>query len=551
MLPRGMYALAVLLLGAALGFAQSADTGQGVLAVGQPREQIVPKPALPSIDGLPIKPVAFHPDEPPAVPAPEGIPAASPAPAQGSLLSVEAVGPGSVAPDQPLAYEIIVRNAGTNTLGRVHVEDVLPPGAKLRSAEPEADVQNDRLAWNLGNLDPGVEKRIKVEIKPGPDGEVNITPTATFTLAKPCRTRIVRPPFAVTQTVAETAPRGPVTFQIHVANYSDQAINNIVLHDTLPVGLLRLSDFQQLSSKPDSVAANAVPPPVRDVETEIATLAPGETKTINLETGAVQSGRLTNHVTVQAAGGWAANSEASILVTETPLTVRLDAPAQSMIGQDADCRLEVTNPGTTPARNVRVTQTVPDGVEFLNASTAGMMDAARRTVYWSLATLPAGQKQTLTLKMRSKAPGDWLFKTTATAEGAPEATAIQPVHLEGTPTLSLEILRHDPAIDLGAESVYEVRVLNLGTVATPGVSLSATVSAGLLLLSAEGPTTVDVKATQIVFAPLPQLPGRSGTVYRFHVKGQTAGDWGLTVQATAAQMTKPLVQEVKTRVVAR
>ena len=77
---------------------------------------------------------------------------------------------------------------------------------ELRSAEPQADVQNDRLAWNLGNLDPGVEKRIQVEIQPGPDGEVTITPTATFMLAKPCRVRIVRPPFAVTQTVAETAP---------------------------------------------------------------------------------------------------------------------------------------------------------------------------------------------------------------------------------------------------------------------------------------------------------------------------------------------------------
>src|SRR5207302_6877959 len=116
--------------------------------------------------------------------------------------------------------------------------DVLPQGAKLRSAEPEADVQGDRLAWNLGNLDPGVERRIKVEIQPGAVGEVTLAPTATFTLAKPWRTRVVRPPFAVTQTAAETATRGgPVTFQIHVANYSEQTINKIVLNDKLPPGL--------------------------------------------------------------------------------------------------------------------------------------------------------------------------------------------------------------------------------------------------------------------------------------------------------------------------
>ena len=63
-----------------------------------------------------------------------------------------------------------------------------------------------------------------------------------------------------------------------------------------------------------------------DFETEIATLAPGETKTIQLDTGAIQSGRLTNKVMAHADGGWSANSEASVLVTETPLTVRLDVP---------------------------------------------------------------------------------------------------------------------------------------------------------------------------------------------------------------------------------
>jgi uncharacterized repeat protein (TIGR01451 family) len=514
-----MYTVAVLLLGAAVGAAQTAAP----LAIGHPREQPGPKPIAPQpSEGPPIKPAAFHPDEPP----PQS------QPAQGSLLSVEAIGPTSIAPDQPLTYEIVVRNAGSNTLGGVHVEDVLPPGTKLRSADPEAEVQRERLVWNLGNFDPGVERRIKVEIQPGPAaGEVSLTPTASFTLAQPCRTLIVRPPFAVTQTVAETAPRGPVTFQIHVANYSNQVISKIQLYDTLPAGLV--------NTHGDKIIC------------DIASLAPGETKTITLETQAVQSGRMTNRVRATADGGFQADSEASVLITETPLQVRLDAPAQALTGQDIDFHLEVSNPGTLPAANVRVMQLLPDGFEFQNASTGGRMDAPRRTVFWSLGTLPAGQKQTLTLKLRCLTAGDWMCKTAMTADGASEATAFQTVHLEAVPALSLDIVRHEDAIDLGAESVYEVRVLNLGALATPNVRLIANVSAGLLMLGGEGPTTVQVQPKQLVFEPLSQLSGRAGTVYRIRVKGQTAGEWGLTVQATADQLAKPLVSQVTTHVVAK
>jgi uncharacterized repeat protein (TIGR01451 family) len=518
---RGTYAAVVLLLGAALAAGQTGEPPK-VIAVAQPRGN----PAadkLPPLEKPPVQPVAFQPDTPP--------PAAQPAP-RGSALSVEAVGPATVAPDQPLAYEIVVRNVGSEVLARVRAEDVLPPGAKLRSSEPEAAVQSDHLAWELGNLDPGVERRIKVEIQPAGVGEVTLTPTATFTLARPCRTRIVRPPFAVTQTAPETSTRGgAVTFQIHVANNSDQTIQGVVLSDKLPPGLQ--------SQHGDDILCD-VPP-----------LAPGESKTINLETRAVATGRQTNVVSAQAPGGWQAESQASVLVTETPLAVRLDAPKQTALGQDVDCRVEVSNPGPAPAANVRVTQALPDGVDVLSVGSNGTLDPARRQVVWALGTLPAGQTQTLTLKLQAKAAGDWMLKASAAADGAPEAAAFQTVHVEGAPALWLEIVRHDDAIDLGAESVYEVRVLNQGPVAVPGVRLTASVSDGLLVTKSEGPTAAQVQAKQIVFEPLPKLPGRSDATYRLRVKGQEPGDWGLLVQVTADQMSKPLVRQVSAKVVAK
>jgi uncharacterized repeat protein (TIGR01451 family) len=234
-------------------------------------------------------------------------------------------------------------------------------------------------------------------------------------------------PLTVTQTVSETAARGGlVTFQIHVTNNSDQIIEHILLHDSLPAGLLRGADTE----------------PIREVECDLPRLAPGETKTVTLKTRAAQSGQWLNRVTASAPGGWKANSQVGVVVMETPLPV------------------------------------------------------------------------------------------------SPQA-------------LRLEIVRHDEAIDLGAESVYEVRVLNQGTTAVLGVRLSASVSEGLLVQNAQGPTPVLSQTKQIVFEPLAQLPGRSDAVYRIRVQGQMAGTGSLLVQVTADSMPKPLVQQVSTRVVAR
>jgi uncharacterized repeat protein (TIGR01451 family) len=246
---------------------------------------------------------------------------------------------------------------------------------------------------------------------------------------------------AVTQTVSETAARGgPVTFQIHVTNFSEQTIDHLLLHDSLPAGLLRVPDYEKLAHPANVSGAEAGP--IREIECDLPRLTPGETKTVTLETRAVQSGRWLNRVTASAPGGWKAASQAGVLVTEAP---------------------------------------------------------------WPAAP----------------------------------------------PALGLEIVRHDEAIDLGAESVYEIRVRNQATTAVAGLRLSASVSAGLLVLDAEGPTKVLPPLKAIVFEPLAQLPDRSDAVYRIRVKGQTAGNASLWVQVTADQMVKPLVQQVNTRVVAK
>ena len=52
------------------------------------------------------------------------------------------------------------------------------------------------------------------------------------------------------------------------------------------------------------------------IEAELGTLGPGETKSLSLQTTAVQAGRQVNQLVVTAEGGFQVGAEAAVLVLE-------------------------------------------------------------------------------------------------------------------------------------------------------------------------------------------------------------------------------------------
>src|SRR5207237_1325253 len=90
--------------------------------------------------------------------------------AQTPTVYLEKVGPAAVSLGKPFAYEIVARNTGAVKVFNVRVEDELPAGARFLNAEPPPDVRGLQPAWTLGALEPGAERRIKVEIQPVSEG---------------------------------------------------------------------------------------------------------------------------------------------------------------------------------------------------------------------------------------------------------------------------------------------------------------------------------------------------------------------------------------------
>jgi uncharacterized repeat protein (TIGR01451 family) len=428
-----------------------------------------------------------------------------------------------------LACTLVVRNTGAAAVASVRVEVPLPPGLRLLFSEPAADARGDRLAWDLGTLEAGAERRLPFELQADGPGEVLWNPTVTFTAADGPRTRVVRPPFALTVTGPEAAyVGGKVAFEIRVANHGEAAVPNVVVRDQLPPGLQH--------------------PEGGLIEAELGTLAAGAVRTLTLETTAARTGRLVNEVSARADGGLQARSRAAVLVREAALALRLEGPRQGLVNRELDFLLEVANPGSAPAAGLRLALTLPDGLDFLAASTGGTFDPSGRQVTWAPGTLAGGQRQTVTAKLRARRAGDWALRALARADQMAPAPATAAVHLDGVADLSLEWRAHDDPVDVGAETTFELCVLNQGSEPGVGVRLVAAVPDGLLPTQADGPTAVHIQQQQVVFEPLPQLAPRADAVYHIRVRGTHPGAGRFRVELTAASLRHPVLAEVDTHV---
>jgi uncharacterized repeat protein (TIGR01451 family) len=480
-------------------------------------------------------PAPTAPAAPPPAPAVPSVPAAPSARAGGSV-AVEVVGPQRANPGEPVPYEIMVRNTGTASLAQVRIELPAPAGARVLLTEPPAQVQDNRLAWALGPLEASGERRLQVEVQAVAPGELHLTPTAIITPGEALRTAVARPPVAILASGTETAAVGaPVAFRVEVTNQSEGPLRDVQVYVQIPAGL-----FQR------QAAAAAVPGPLF---TDAFTLPAGEGKAFPLEMTAARTGRWPVVVWLARQGEQPLGlARAVVHVTEPPLAVRIEGPRQATPGRDLDVKIEVANPNAVAAANVRVVQSVPQGLEVVAATAGAAPVPGGQAVQWTLGTLAAGHKQLVACRMRPRAAGDWPLYAVAVGENATEARASHTVHIDGAPPLTLEVLARDGVLPAGAESVCEVRVSNPADLPATNVRVSARLPEELEALPAQGPTAAQAQGTQVAFEPLPQLAPHADAVYRIGVRARRPGPGRIQVEMRADQLARPIVAETGHRV---
>jgi hypothetical protein len=444
-----------------------------------------------------------------------------------STVTLEKIGPKEARLGQNFHYELVIRNRGSTAAERLRVEDELTQGLRLVRAEPQPAVQGERLIWSLSSVGPGSEQRLRVEVQPVAAGEWTSNPTLSVSTPTSFTTRVIAARVGLAVDAPSFAEVGkPAVFEVFVTNSSKQSLSGLVLKAVLPAGLEH--------------------PLGSDIEADIGVLGPGASKNIKLTTTAVQSGAHTLEVEVTLDQRTETRSKATVRVNGNGVEVRLTGPVQILLERDGQFRIEVGNFAAAPVRNAEVVATLPEGLEFSAAGDRGIYRSSTRTVHWMVDYLPSQQTRTLTLRAQGKTAGKYQVEGTVRAVGGKEVRSATTVQVEGAAALSVRVVDRDDPLEVGKETVYEVRVFNQGTSAATGIKVAAVVPQGMRPLDGQGPTACQVEGQRVSFAPLAKIAAQSNAVYQVRTQALAPGDRRLQVSLTSDQLASPLTREERT-----
>lgn len=326
--------------------------------------------------------------------------------ATSACLKIEKRCPSEVTTCDTIEYQVTVSNPCDGPANNVRIEDRLPDGLITTDGK-------NVVAASVPSLAPGESKGFRYTVKASRPGSYTNRVTAMadggLTAEASC-TVVVRQP---SLTVAKTGGRDmvflgrPMSYDITVTNNGDTAATNTTLRDPLPAGL------QFVSASDGGQFSGGV------VTWSLGTLDPGQSRTVKLETKAMQAGSFKNVATVTAV---CADAQAEVTNSAQGVPAILlevvDQNDPDEVGSDEIYTITVTNQGSAEGTNIRIVAQVQPEAEYVSSDGSATMGTADgRTISFApLPMLAPKARATFRVVVKSVTAGDTRFKVTMTSD---------------------------------------------------------------------------------------------------------------------------------------
>jgi len=449
---------------------------------------------------------------------------------QAPQLTIQKLAPDEIQVGREATFRVKVINSGSIAAQGVQVCDEVPRGTRLAGTNPEAsrDAQGN-VVWDLGTLKPGEEATVEMRVMPEEEGEIGSVATVRFHADASARCIATKPELAIrTSAPSQVLIGEEAMLSITVSNPGSGVAYGVVLEEHVPPGFRHEAGDM--------------------LENALGDLQPNESRQLDLTLVAEKPGVFTNLLNARAEANLQVEDQVAIEVIAPRLDVAMAGPKHRYLERQATYEISVCNPGTAPARNVELVAHLPKGMDFVTANNEGQYEAATRTVHWFLEELPVEEPGSVRLTTMPVEMGEQTLRYTCTGESGLAVEGEQPVVVEGIAAILFQVVDVEDPIELGGETVYEIRVVNQGSKAATHVQLKATVPPGMQTVAAEGPVTYRIAGNLVIFDPLPRLAPKADTTYRVRVQGLQPGDLRLSVQLQTAEMDTPVTKEESTRV---
>lgn len=423
---------------------------------------------------------------------------------------------------------LLVTNPGEVTARDVTVEAYFPSSVRLTAAEPRPIEQPDHLSWQWESLEPGDRKRIRITMIPSQPGEIATEAYVHFTGQAAGVFNVAEPMLKVALNgPTEMMVGDPASQMVVVTNPGTGTVENAVIEADVPQGLAYTEGDR--------------------VQMSIGSIQAGESRVVRLPLTASAGGAHTLNVTVRGSGDLQETASSTLNVVAPSLQVVLDGPEMRYVGRTAGYRLTVRNDGTAPSNNVRVTYQIPEGFRFVRGNQGISYDSVNRRASWFLGQLKPGESKQLELQLTAKELGEHVHRVKAVSEHGARAEAKLPTRVDGTASLILDIVDRDDPVEVGIETMYEIRVRNEGSKAGQNVKIVCEIPDGLELLSTKGPADFVAEDGRITFEPLQKLAPGKTALYRIRVRGRAGGNHRFRARLTSGSIGEPLTVEELTR----
>lgn len=443
-------------------------------------------------------------------------------------------GPSKILIGRESTYRVTIANAGSSTADTLVAEVSCPAWADVvratsttgavRSSTPTAS--GNETSWEIPALPPGGTATLELSIVPKTSQPLELgvqwrqAPVASTT-----RVEVQEPKLNMTISGPDEIFFGrPQSYRLTVSNPGTGLAEKVVMQMTPPGGGQVVSTHR------------------------LESLAPGETKVVEVEITAREAGELAINAVAMADGGLRVDATHEVFCRKAELQIDWRGPTEKYAGTAATYFFRVRNPGTAPADQVEFEVNLPAGFEFSGGSEGQRYDAAGRRVTWKIGTLRPGDDCYLELHGTLNQPGGNELSLTATNLGG----EIQQKGIARTEVLALADLKlHvvDPSGPVAAGSIaeYQIVVSNRGLSAAERVAIAGFFSAGIEPISVAG-GEAQIGDGRVAFRTIDVLPAGDEVRLTIRARAPSAGTYLFRAEVLCSDSDIKLAAEETTRV---
>lgn len=401
----------------------------------------------------------------------------------------------------------------------------LPEGVSFISSEPEAKVEGRKLTWYFGPMNKGECRPARVMLKCECEGEQCVCFCATATPVRFCSLLCAKPQLSCEKCGPEqVCPGDCVNYTITVSNHGSCTAEDVTVTDNLPPEVEHSSCQRSLVYK-------------------LGSLAPCETKTVNIATTAVKRGKACNSVVVTSCNADTTSCQWCTCICCCAIDLKKVGTKEVAIGKNADYQITVTNTGDLPLTEVVVTDNAPSATSIVSADGATICG---NQAVWRLRELKPGDQVTFNLTLTTCTPG--CFTNKVSVDNCQHCTACAEftTRWKGRPALNACVTSSDNAICIGDRTSYTINVVNQGSESDSNVQVVVRFPNEITPTDVSGDSRGSIQGQTVTFAPVPMLRPRQTLTYRVDAQAKASGDARIVTEITSDTVKTPIIEQEST-----